>query len=93
MILGCCPLRGWSNDSARRSKFNIESGFELGKLASTLNGMIERLKEAFNRQRQFASAASHELRTPLTVIQAESNLALEKLRSADEYKKSLKTIS
>jgi signal transduction histidine kinase len=93
MILGLCPLRGWSDDSARRSKFNIESGFELGKLASTLNDMMECLKEAFSRQRQFASAASHELRTPLTVIQAESKLALEKVRSANEYKKSLETIS
>jgi heavy metal sensor kinase len=74
-------------------RIDIQREDELGKLATTLNGMMERLEVAFNRQRQFAADASHELRTPLSVIQAESTLALSKERTAEDYKKSLEVIS
>jgi heavy metal sensor kinase len=71
----------------------VQSRDELGRLATTLNQMIERLEKAFKRQQQFTADASHELRSPLSVIQAESTLALNKERSANEYKHSLKVIS
>lgn len=74
-------------------RIEIQREDELGRLAGTLNQMMERLEAAFNRERQFAGDASHELRTPLTVIEAEATLALEKERTTDEYKKSLATIS
>jgi heavy metal sensor kinase len=76
---------------SRRVEVHTED--ELGMLASTLNRMIERLETAFNRERQFAADASHELRTPLAVIEAESTLALEKKRSAEDYRKSLEVVS
>jgi heavy metal sensor kinase len=79
------------SDLSRR--INVSSDDELGRLASTLNGMIGRLEEAFNRQRQFTADASHELRTPLAVMQAESTLALSKERTESDYRKSLETIS
>jgi two-component system OmpR family sensor kinase len=48
---------------------------EVGRLGLALNGMLERLEEAFLRRnqseaqlRRFVSSASHELRTPLTSI-------------------------
>ncbi|MFL0168188.1 sensor histidine kinase [Candidatus Clostridium helianthi] len=47
---------------------------ELKRLASTLNKMIDRLQDSFNRQIQFVSDASHELRTPIAVIQGYANL-------------------
>jgi heavy metal sensor kinase len=78
-------------DLSRR--IDIQSDDEMGRLASTLNGMIARLEEAFNRQKQFAADASHELRTPLAVIQAESSLALDKKRTQAEYRKSLDLVS
>jgi len=71
----------------------VQSKDELGRLASTLNQMIERLEKAFTRQREFTGDASHELRTPLAVIQAEATLALKKDRPADEYKQSLEVVS
>jgi signal transduction histidine kinase len=49
---------------------------ELGRLARTLNGMLDRLEEALRRQRAFVAAASHDLRTPLASLQAELELAL-----------------
>ncbi len=79
------------SDLSRR--IEIESEDELGRLAATLNQMISRLEEAFNRQRQFTADASHELRTPLAVIQAESTLATEKERTPAEYRKSLELVS
>ena len=66
---------------------------ELGRLASTLNQMMERLERAFKRQREFTGDASHELRTPLSVIQAESTLALQRERRPEEYQRSLEAIS
>lgn len=71
----------------------VKTRDELGRLAATLNQMIERLERAFKRQREFTGDASHELRTPLSVIQAEASLALQKERSAEEYRESLATIS
>ena len=66
---------------------------ELGRLATTLNQMIERLEKAFKRQQQFTGDASHELRAPLAVIQAESTLALQKQRNETDYRRSLEAIS
>ena len=66
---------------------------ELGRLGSTLNQMLARLSRAFNRQKEFTGDASHELRTPLAVIQAESTLALQRVRTPGEYRGSLETIA
>ena len=48
---------------------------EIGRLATTVNGLLSRLEAAFarreealERQRRFAADASHELRTPLTSV-------------------------
>jgi heavy metal sensor kinase len=81
------------DEKGLKRRIEIETEDELGQLAKTLNGMIGRLDKAFEKQQQFTADASHELRTPLAVIQAESSLSLEKTRNAEEYKKSLETIS
>jgi signal transduction histidine kinase len=44
---------------------------ELRILAESFNGMLDRLDEAFARQRRFVSDASHELRSPLTAIRGQ----------------------
>jgi two-component system OmpR family sensor kinase len=44
---------------------------EVQSLAESFNHMLDRLDEAFARQRAFASDASHELRTPLTAIRGQ----------------------
>lgn len=40
---------------------------EVGRLAETVNGMLDRLETAFREQESFISGVSHELRTPLTI--------------------------
>ena len=49
---------------------------EIGRLAATMNRMLERLESARNSQRRFVSDASHELRSPITTIRHHSEVAL-----------------
>lgn len=64
---------------------------ELGRLADTFNAMIARLKDSFQRVNQFSIDVSHELKTPLTILKGETELALRKDRTNEEYKKSLES--
>lgn len=48
---------------------------ELGRLARTLNTMLDRVADGVRRQRAFVAAASHDLRTPITALRAELDLA------------------
>jgi len=61
------------------------SSDEVGRLAVTFNEMIARLEASFRQVRQFTTDASHELRTPLTVLKGETELALRRPRSAEDY--------
>ena len=65
---------------------------ELGRLAATFDTMIDRLEQAWHRQRQFTADASHELRTPLTAIRGQIEVALSEERSADDYRAVLETV-
>lgn len=78
-------------DLSRRLR--LESHDELGELASTFDGMLERLEAAFNRQRQFTADASHELRTPLTIVGLEASRALATKRTSSEYERALRVIA
>jgi signal transduction histidine kinase len=49
---------------------------EIRRLGETLNEMLARLRESFERERRFVADASHELRTPLAVLKAELESAL-----------------
>ncbi|MBC7811023.1 MAG: HAMP domain-containing protein [Burkholderiales bacterium] len=55
---------------------------EIGQLAQTLDGMLERLETAFDRERQFTSDVSHELRTPLALLKTSLSLARSRPREA-----------
>jgi signal transduction histidine kinase len=62
---------------------------EVGRLASTFNGMLGRLHAAFIRERQFTADASHELRTPLAAMLAILDAVRAKRRSPEEYEVAL----
>jgi heavy metal sensor kinase len=64
---------------------------ELADLAGVLNAMFERLEAAFERQARFTADASHELRTPLAVIRSHTELALNRPRTAEEYRQTIDT--
>jgi two-component system OmpR family sensor kinase len=63
---------------------------ELGQLAVSFNGLLDRLTSALNHQRQFMADASHELRTPLSVVRTATQVTLSQdVRSPEEYRESL----
>jgi signal transduction histidine kinase len=49
---------------------------ELGRLARTMNTMLDRLQRSHERQRRFVSDASHELRSPLAAIRTRVEVGL-----------------
>jgi len=62
---------------------------EIGRLTQTLNDMLARLDDSFQRERQFTNDASHELRTPLTAMQAILGVIREKRRTPEEYEQAI----
>jgi signal transduction histidine kinase len=54
--------------------------------------MIDRLRDGVEKIERFNSDVSHELKTPLTVINGQIELALNKERDIEYYKKSIKNI-
>ena len=56
---------------------------EVGRLARTMNAMLDRLETSAQKQRQFVSDASHELRSPLASIRTNLEVALHNPDRAD----------
>lgn len=65
---------------------------EFQQLAKTINDLLDRLQISFDTQRRFISNASHELSTPLTAITSQLDVALQKERNNDEYKKVISSV-
>jgi signal transduction histidine kinase len=60
---------------------------ELTRLASTFDGMLDRLERAFRSQRKFLADTSHDLRTPLSVIRSNVEVTLDDpATSLDEWR-------
>ena len=59
---------------------------EFEELARTLNAMLARLEESFQRLSDFSSDLAHELRTPVTNIQTQTQVILSRPRTAEDYR-------
>lgn len=68
------------------------TGDELEDLARAFNGLLDRLQEAYERQRRFTGDASHQLRTPLAALMGQVEVALRRPRATDEYERVLQTV-
>ncbi len=64
---------------------------EVARLGETLNEMLARLEEAFQRERTFVSDASHELRTPLAILKTELELAMRTSRTPEELESAIRS--
>lgn len=58
---------------------------ELGHLSVTLNELLERIQQSFERLKQFTFDAAHELRTPLTTIRSIGEVALQEQAKKEDY--------
>jgi two-component system, OmpR family, heavy metal sensor histidine kinase CusS len=59
---------------------------ELQPLAVAFDEMLNRLEDSFRRLSQFSADLAHELRTPIANILGESQVALTRVRTQDEYR-------
>lgn len=80
-----------SNDLSRRIALG-EGNDEIHRMASAFDSMLDRLEEAFQKEKQFTSDASHELRTPLSVIKAECEYALSHSDDSGRMEEALRQI-
>ncbi|MCY7419341.1 MAG: HAMP domain-containing histidine kinase [Chloroflexi bacterium] len=76
------PVDALTQDAALFGALDLErrlpdpgTADELGRLAHTLNAMLDRLTDGLRRQTAFLIAASHDLRTPLTALRVDLELA------------------
>jgi two-component system OmpR family sensor kinase len=66
------------------TRMNPHGSAEARQLAESFNHMLDRLEDAFSRQRAFVSDASHELRTPLTAIRGQIEVLARAPDASDE---------
>ncbi|MFY9752936.1 MAG: ATP-binding protein [Candidatus Acidiferrales bacterium] len=91
------PVLAMSVQTSRITASNLHerlavqnSSGELGRLATTFNRLLDRLDQAFDRQRRFIADASHELRTPVAILRGEAEVAIaQPSRTAAEYREFL----
>lgn len=62
----------------RRLEASGADGDELHALSATLEAMLARLEESFEREQRFTSDAAHELRTPINAMRAQAEYALSR---------------
>jgi len=58
---------------------------ELYRLSFTINSLLDRLQDAYVREKQFTSDASHELKTPLTSVMGTLEVLIRKPRDPGYY--------
>ena len=58
---------------------------ELYRLSATINALLDRMQDAFQREKQFTADASHELKTPLAVVKGTLEVLVRKPREKEQY--------
>jgi two-component system heavy metal sensor histidine kinase CusS len=62
---------------------------ELLDLGKAFNGMLARLEDSFRRLSEFSSDLAHELRTPIANLTTQTQVALSRARTPEEYREVL----
>jgi signal transduction histidine kinase len=66
---------------------------EMYELATTLNGLLDRLEGAFVSQEAFVADASHQLKTPLAILRGELDMARKERRTPAEVQAFMESAS
>lgn len=62
---------------------------ELRELAAAFDGMLDRLQESFGRLTEFSADIAHAMRNPINNLRGETEVALTRARTPDEYRQIL----
>ncbi len=87
------PIRAVARAARRMASGDFDQRVEVAgfsesrELARDFNTMAERVKSAYERQRDFAANVSHEIRTPLTSIRGFAQSLLDGVSKTEEEKK------
>ncbi|MFZ1606728.1 MAG: sensor histidine kinase N-terminal domain-containing protein, partial [Rhodoferax sp.] len=65
---------------------------EVAPLVSSVNGLLERLKDSIATQKRFLADAAHQLKTPLAGLRMQADLAQREGANAEDLKQSLRQI-
>jgi two-component system OmpR family sensor kinase len=87
------PVADMTAQAAEWSHANADLRFEMGpsrddltQLATTLDGLLDRVATSLRHEQRFSAELSHELRTPLANVIAEAQFALRHASSVGEYR-------
>src|SRR5262249_34027846 len=69
------------------------TGGELDRLCATINGVLDRIADHLRGQGDFVANAAHELRSPLAALRTTIEVALDRDRTADEYRELLEDLA
>lgn len=93
---GLSPVRDMAAVARRTSASRLHDRLnvdtlppELTDLANAFNDMLARLEDSFRRLSDFSSDLAHEFRTPLSNVMTETQVALSRSRTAEEYREVL----
>jgi two-component system heavy metal sensor histidine kinase CusS len=93
---GLAPLRDMASVAKGISASRLDQRLdvdtvpsELVDLAASFNDMLARLEGSFRRLSDFSADIAHELRTPISNLMIETQVALSRSRTADDYREIL----
>ena len=89
---GLAPLRRVTETARRLSARQLgerlaadDAPLEVRDHVEALNGMLARLEAAFQRLADYSADIAHELRTPISNLMTQTQVALSRPRTAEEY--------
>jgi signal transduction histidine kinase len=78
-----------ARDWKLRAPGEARATVELAPLCEAMDRMLATLERSFTSQHEFVTNAAHELKTPIAVLKSTLQLALQRPRTADEYRREL----
>ena len=89
---GLAPLRRVTDTARRLSARQLDQRLEVDDAplevrdhVDAFNGMLARLEAAFQRLADYSADIAHELRTPISNLMTQTQVALSRPRTTDEY--------
>ena len=95
-VRGLAPLRSMARNTSEITATSLNQRLsvkaippELADVATTINQMLARLEESFERLSEFSSDLAHELRTPLANLLTQTQVTLSRTRTTEQYQELL----